>query len=39
MKEKVKSSLTVLAVITGIVLVMYFLGAKAVDFITKMHGG
>lgn len=39
MKEKIKSSLTVIAVITVVVLVMYFLGAKALDFITKMHGG
>lgn len=33
-----KSSLTVLAVIAGIVLVVYFLGVKTVDFIAKMHG-
>lgn len=39
MNDKVKSTLTVIAVIAGVVLVMYFLGAKAVDFITKMHGG
>lgn len=39
MKEKMKSFLTVMAVIAGVVLVMYLLGAKAVDFITKMHGG
>ncbi len=39
MKERMKSSLTVLAVIAGVVLIMYFLGTKAVDFIAKMHGG
>lgn len=39
MKEKMKSSMIVLAVIAGVILAMYLLGAKAVDFIAKMHGG
>jgi len=34
-----KTALNVLAVIAGVVLVMYFLGAKAADFLVKMHGG
>lgn len=39
MNEKAKSSLTVVAVIAGGVLVAYFLFEKTADFITKMHGG
>ncbi len=39
MKDKMKSALTVIAVIAGAVLVAYFLFEKTVGFITKMHGG
>ena len=39
MKEKMQSTLIVIGVIAGVVLVVYFLGAKVVDFMVKMHGG
>lgn len=39
MKEKIKSSMTVIVAIVALIWLAYFLVGKAGDFVVKMHGG
>ena len=39
MQEKTKSYLTMIAGIVGVVWLVYYLGARVIDYMVKLHGG